>query len=167
MLLARGISGGCSSLGEFCPSAFVTREQMAAFIIRYLFGELFPYPLTPYFADVPQTNPFFKYVQKMKELGITDGCSTTPAMYCSKDTVTRRAMSKFLIRASMGDAFPYRATRPYFADVTAADPFFKYVQKLKDMGVTSGCSATQYCADDPPTREQMAAFLVRTFVLGF
>src|SRR5262249_1820859 len=48
---------------------------------------------------------------------------------------------------------------------TPTDPnynsFFKYIQKMKDVGITSGCSATTYCPNDPVTRGQMAVFIVR------
>ena len=37
---------------------------------------------------------------------------------------------------------------------------------MKDLGITSGCSFTQYCPDDPNTRGQISVFLARgLFVL--
>jgi hypothetical protein len=38
------------------------------------------------------------------------------------------------------------------------------VQKLRELGITIGCTATQYCPDVPITREQMAVFLTRAFL---
>jgi hypothetical protein len=76
---------------QFCPNDPVTREQAASFIIRAKMNNLFPTslstnpisvypgmadnfgiltPSTPYFSDVPATDPYYIYVQKMRELRI-------------------------------------------------------------------------------------------------
>ena len=71
---------------------------MAAFIIRAKFGETFSYTTTPYFSDVPSTNPFFKYVQKLKD----DGITTVTGTYGVDNIVTRAQMAAFLARAFLG-----------------------------------------------------------------
>lgn len=48
-----------------------------------------------------------------------------------------------------------------FTDVQAADSFCPSVQWLKNRGITTGCTATQYCPANPVTRAQMALFLNR------
>jgi S-layer homology domain len=100
----------------------------------------------------------------MKELGITAGCS--PTQYCPDDPVTRGQMAVFLIRAVLGitaqDTPPSPAT-PFFTDVPAAHPFFSFIQKMRELGITSGCTATTYRPDAPATRGQMAVFLIRAF----
>jgi hypothetical protein len=68
---------------------------MAAFIIRAKFGENSIYTTTPYFSDVPSTHTFFKYVQKMKDEGITAVTGT----YDVDNIVTRTQMAAFLARA--------------------------------------------------------------------
>jgi Beta-propeller repeat/S-layer homology domain len=161
LIKASGITSGCSPT-SYCPDLSTTRGQMAVFIIRALMGgDNFPFPATPYFTDVPVGNPFFRWIQKMRELGITSGCS--PVTYCPDAPVTRGQMSVFLIRALLGNTFNASAT-PYFTDVPANHPFFPFIQKMKEWGITSGCSATQYCPDDNTTRGQMAVFLVRAFL---
>jgi hypothetical protein len=160
-----GITAGCTTV-QYCPDASTTRGQMAVFIIRGLLRtDQFSYASVPYFEDVPASHPSFRYVQKMKELGITGGCSTTPARYCADDPVSRAQMAVFLIRSKYGDSFPFTQA-PYFSDVTGANSEFAYVQKLRDLGITSGCSATEYCGSASTTRAQMASFLVRTFLSG-
>jgi len=57
--------------------------------------------------------------------------------------------------------FSYTLT-PYFSDVPSAHVFFKYVQKLKDDGITSVTGT--YNVDSVVTRAQMAAFLARAFL---
>lgn len=56
--------------------------------------------------------------------------------------------------------FPF-APVPYFTDAPAGHPYFSSIQKLKDLGITTGCTASAYCPDASTTRGQMAVFLVR------
>jgi hypothetical protein len=157
--------GGCGP-AQYCPDSAITRAQMAVFLVRGVLGtDNFSFTATPYFADVQASHPQFKFIQKLRDLGITAGCSAAPAQFCPDYEVTRGQMSVFLVRSKAGDTFTYSKT-PYFTDVPANDPSFPYVQKMRDLGVTSGCSATQYCSTASNTRGQMAVFLVRTFLSG-
>lgn len=161
-LYDNGITTGCSNLPlMFCPGEVVNRAEMAAFIIRAKEGENFSFSSTPYFSDIPSSHWAFKYIQKLKELSITIGC--TADKYCANDTVNREQMAAFLIRAKEGESFTYSPT-PYFSDVAADDWAFKYIQRLKELGITTGCTAKGYCPADAVTREQMAAFLGRAFL---
>lgn len=166
LLRENNVTQGCSAVPPlYCPDQTTTRGQMAVFIIRSLFkSDTFPYPATPYFSDVPSGHPFFRYIQKMRELNITSGC--TPTTYCPDAPISRGQMAVFLVRAALaltpGQLFPYHPS-PYFTDVAAQDPFFPFIQKLRELGITSGCSASAYCPGDPVTRGQMAVFLIRSF----
>jgi hypothetical protein len=138
---------------------------MAVFVIRSIFGDDFTFSNTPSFNDVPASHPFFKYIQKLKELGITTGCTTTT--FCPDSNVTRGEMAVFLVRGKLGglhqDNFPFPQTA-YFTDVPTTHGFFKFIQKLRELGITTGCTATSYCPGNPITREQMAVFLARGFL---
>ena len=72
---------------------------MAAFLIRAK-GLTQLFPATPSFVDVPASNPFFGYIERLKQQGITTGCNP-PAndLYCPLDNVPRQQMAAFLIRA--------------------------------------------------------------------
>lgn len=134
LLRRQNVTAGCSAT-EYGPGAVTTRGQMAVFIIRSLLGgDSFPFVGEPFFTDVPAAHPYFQFVQKMRELGITPGC-TAPA-YCPDAPVTRGEMAVFLIRARLwADApssFPY-PDAPFFADVGAAHPYFAFVQKMKQL----------------------------------
>jgi hypothetical protein len=154
----QGITQGCSQNPlSYCPSSNVTRGQMAAFIVRSLYGETFAYTQTPYFADVPTTNGFFKYVQKLRDVGITTSLGT----YGVDDNVTRGQMAAFIIRAKYGETFSYTSI-PYYMDVPADNIYFKYIQKLRDVGITT--TTGTYMINDFITRDQMAAFLARGFL---
>jgi S-layer homology domain len=58
---------------------------------------------------------------------------------------------------------PPAPTTPFFTDVPSTHPFFPFIQKLRELAITSGCAGTQYCPDSPTTRGQMAVFLIRAF----
>ena len=159
-IYTEGITVGCGQQGGnvyFCPTNYVTRGEMAAFIIRALFGETFNFNQTPYFSDVPENSVFFKYVQKLKEKGITVLENT----YFLNNDVTRGEMAAFIIRALFGEDFDYTQD-PYFSDVPQNNVFFKYVQKMKDMGIT--VLEGIYYVGNHITRGEMAAFLARGFL---
>ncbi len=157
---ADGITGGCqTSPPEYCPNDTVTRGEMAVFLVTTVMGgNTFTYTTTPYFTDVPSTNPFFKFIQKLKDLGITNGCSATT--FCPNSPVTRDETAAFVIRARY-ETTPYTyPSAPYFTDVPPTDPFFPFVQKMAQDGITGGCAPGLYCPGDTLTRGQMSVFVV-------
>jgi hypothetical protein len=156
----KAVTNGCSPT-EFCPNANTTRAQMAVFIVRSVLGtDDFTFPAAPYFQDVASTHPMFKWIQKLRQLGITQGCNLIH--FCPEDPVTRGQMAAFIIRAKFGTDLRH-STIPYFSDVPPNHIFFAHVQKLRQFGITTGCSATQFCVDSFTTRGQMAVFLTRAF----
>ena len=94
--LARaGITGGCGPR-RFCPSADVTRLQMAQFLDRAL--DL-PSTTTDYFDDDDGVSGEAS-VNALAKAGITGGCG--PRRYCPNSSVERGEMAAFLYRA-VGD----------------------------------------------------------------
>jgi glucose/arabinose dehydrogenase len=160
-LSARGVTTGCGG-GNYCPSQAVTREEMAAFIMRAL-GELNPPPPTMQrFTDVPPTNQFYAFIDRLAELMITQGCTQT--MYCPTGQVTRQQMAAFLMR-TLGELSPDVPSQPRFSDVPVTNPFAGFIDQLAIRGITLGCGVSNYCPLSSVTRAQMAAFLVRAFNL--
>jgi hypothetical protein len=165
LLRQAGVTGGCTAT-DYCPDGVTTRGQMAVFIVRSLFGgDSFGAPTVPQFTDVPATHPYFRHIQKLWELGVTTGCTATA--YCPDSPVTRGQMAVFTVRAKLrlagGPELVYHPL-PYFDDVDSTHPYFPFVQEMRDLGITSGCTASSYCANAPTTRGQMAVFLVRAFL---
>jgi len=158
------ITMGCNA-STFCPTDIVTRDQMAAFVIRAMLGNNFTYTTTPYFTDVPATSVYFPYIQKMADLGLTHGCSAT--MYCPSNPVPRMDAAVLIVRGKLeslfGNNFTYPTT-PFFSDVPASSPYFPYVQKMFELGLTLGCTATQFCPGNNLARQEMAVFLDRAFL---
>lgn len=84
--------------------------------------------------------------------------------FCPDEDFQRWVMGVWITRA-LGERPSEQGTR--FADVDGGRWWAARVERLAEMGVTSGCSAQplRYCPDRPVTRGQMAAFLVRAFDL--
>ena len=101
-LAAAGITQGCNPPDNdmFCPNDAVTREQMAAFLVRALGysddggGDIF---------DDDDGSIFETQIDKLATAGVTRGCNP-PAntMFCPTDEVTRGQMAAFLRRALAG-----------------------------------------------------------------
>lgn len=156
-----GITLGCSS-GSYCPANNVTRDQMAAFIIRAVEGEP-PACTNAPFLDVPIGSAFCKYIKRMKDLNITAGCSLTN--YCPSQIVTREQMAAFIIRALEGNpAAGYCGSSSPFADVPTTSVFCGHIKRLQERRITLGCGNGIYCPTALVTRDQMAAFLARAFL---
>jgi hypothetical protein len=93
-----GITGGCSvSPLMYCPSAKVSRAQMAVFLLKAKHGKDYQPPAaTGKFSDVPQGSFFEPWIEQLAEEGITAGCGA--GIYCPSSPVTRAQMAVFLTR---------------------------------------------------------------------
>ena len=163
-IYAAGITGGCGN-GNYCPQGLVTREQMAAFVIRALEGD----PATDYcggvapFSDVSPTAWSCPHIKRLVERSITGGCGGT--YYCPQGIVSREQVAAFIVRALEGEPpLDYCEGVAPFDDVAPTDWACRYIKRLVELGVTQGCGDGDYCPDASVTREQMAAFLARAFL---
>jgi hypothetical protein len=113
------------------------------------------------FAD-DDTSVFLSDIEWLAGEGITKGCNPPyNTLFCPNQTVTRGQMAAFLSRALDYPAAPDAG----FTD-TVGITFEADINKLAAAGVTKGCNPPdndRYCPNDPVTRGQMAAFLVRAF----
>ena len=115
------------------------------------------------FVDVPPGHTFFGDVEWLADEAITLGCN--PPLndrYCPDDPVTRGQMAAFLVRALN---LPPGTPGTFIDDDGIFEP---HIEALAEAGITLGCNPPdndRYCPDDPVTRGQMAAFLVRALNL--
>jgi hypothetical protein len=165
-LLHRGVTAGCAA-GAFCPTAPVTREQMAGFLLAA--DETLPVHHVPClagdrrrFSDVPETNPFCPWIEEMARRGIS-GCG--PDTFCPHDPVTRELMAVLVLRTLDPALDPPACATPVFSDVPASSPFCRWVEELARRGITAGCGGGRFCGGAVVTREQMAVFLTTAFGL--
>ena len=102
------------------------------------------------------------YIEAIAALGITKGCNPpVNDRYCPSEPVTRGEMAAFLARAL---DLPPSADNAFVDD--AASVFEGEINSLAHAGITKGCDPPlnqHFCPNDPVTRGQMAAFLVRAF----
>ncbi|HSE98328.1 MAG TPA: S-layer homology domain-containing protein, partial [Blastocatellia bacterium] len=157
----RGITVGCTATA-YCPNDPVTREQVAAFIMRTL-GEFDPPdPAMQRFADVPPSSVFYRFIDRLAELNITLGCGG--GNYCPAQLVPREQMAAFIIRA-LGEFDPPEPVTQRFIDVPPTNQFYRFIDRLAALNITQGCGPNIFCPNDTVTRGQMAALLVRAFDL--
>ena len=95
-----GITNGCGP-GYYCPDYYVTRAEMAIFLLRAMYGASYmPSDVWwNYFADVPVNYWAAFWVQALYDEKVTGGCATNPLRYCPDQYVTRAEMAVFLSRA--------------------------------------------------------------------
>ncbi len=164
-LVANGITAGCGG-GNYCPTATVTRAQMAVFLLRGNLGLCYtPPPATgTVFTDVPLGSFAAAYIEALSALGVTGGCGG--GNYCPSDAVTRAQMAVFLLRTQGGPTYtPPPCTTATFTDVPCSSGFSKWIYELVRRNITAGCGGGNYCPNDPVTRGQMAVFVSTTFGL--
>ena len=93
-LYAEGITSGCGG-GNYCPTATVTRDAMAVFLLRAEHGAGYlPPAAVGLFSDVPPGAPYANWIEQLANEGITSGCGV--GTYCPTATVTRGQMAVFL-----------------------------------------------------------------------
>jgi hypothetical protein len=162
-IAAEGITKGCNPPTNdlYCPSASVTRGQMAAFLVRAL--NLTDRLDDPFFDD--DDSIFEADIERLAAAGITRGCNPpTNDRFCPDGVVTREQMAAFLVRAlgysdsGGGDLFVDDDNSIFEADI----------DRLGTAGVTKGCNPPtndRYCPTSPVLRDQMASFLTRALKL--
>ncbi len=105
-------------------------------------------------------------IEAIAAMGITRGCNPpTVDRFCPGSNVTRAEMAAFLI-AALGEQ-PSPSFVGAFPDVPAGQWYTGYVERLKELGITTGNADGTYGPDRPVTRAEMAVFLNRAFQLGF
>ncbi len=161
-----GITLGCNppTNDMYCPAKDISRAEMAAFLIRALGEEGNLQPYQAIFPDVPDGQWFTPYVERLANLGITNGY--LDGTYRPNGVVNRAEMAAFLVRS-----FPPAVLAPptgIFTDAPATEWYAGAAEDLYGRAVTKGCSTSplKYCPNDPVKRDQMASFLARILGLG-
>jgi uncharacterized repeat protein (TIGR01451 family) len=114
-IAAAGVTLGCGTGANFCPTPLVTRSDMARFVARAIAGSDAAVPmattdpitlrsydcgtLTPslYFADIATSDTYCRHVHYLWSKDVVAGCAAGPPRYCPTSFVTRGQMAKFLV----------------------------------------------------------------------
>ena len=169
-LYAAGVTGGCNTNPMmFCPTATVTRDQMAVFLLRGIHGGGYnpPVATTSRYQDVPPGFWALSWIEELSNESLSGGCSAIPPKFCPASPVNRDQMAVFLLRAKYGANFVPPPATGVFTDVPTTYWAAPWIEKLAADGITGGCSTSpkKFCPGSAVTRDQMAVFLVRTFNL--
>ncbi len=117
--------------------------------------------IVPYtFADVPPTNPFWNFIERVYEAGVTAGCGGDN--YCPAASTTREQMAVFVLRADDSTFVPPPCGAPMFNDVPASSPFCRWIEELARRRSSTGCGGGAYCPGSSVSRAQMAVFALAT-----
>ena len=116
-----------------------------------------------YFGDVSGTHE--AGVDALAAEGLLEGTECGPGLLCPDRPIERWVIAVWLVRAVDGSD-PVDRPVGRFGDVPSDVWWATHVERLAELGVTSGCGdGSRFCPDDPVTRGQMATFLVRAFKL--
>ncbi|HSJ35610.1 MAG TPA: BACON domain-containing protein [Acidimicrobiia bacterium] len=157
-IAALGITLGCNPPANtlYCPDDYVTRQQMASFLVRTF--DLPPAPAGQFTDTAGSVHE--NDINALAASGITRGCNP-PAndQYCPRDVVTRGQMAAFMARGlGLADV-----AENFFTDDNG-NIFEPQINAIARVGITRGCNPpanTEYCADNPVRRDEMASFLSR------
>ncbi len=168
-----GVTGGCGGV-NYCPANSTLRKQMAVFLLKSALGAGYVPPAATGIFDDVAADAFQPWIEDLYNRGITGGCAggppPAPISYCPDAEVKRKQMAVFLLKTLLGSGYVPPAATGIFDDVPA-DGFQAFIEDLYNRGITGGCAGgpppapISYCPENPVTRGQMSAFLVKTFLL--
>ncbi|HUS16534.1 MAG TPA: YCF48-related protein [Chloroflexia bacterium] len=181
-LSGRGILGGYAD-GTFRPYNDLTRGQLAKIVANAAgYSEQ---PASQTFADVPPTQPFYVFVERIAQRSIVSGYACgAPGEPCDAQqrpyfrpaaAVTRAQIAKIVANAAGYSGQPAAQT---FADVAPGHAFYTWVEQIAAHGTISGytCGGTGEPCDaqsrpyfrpgQSSTRGQTAKIVANTFFPG-
>jgi SpoIID/LytB domain protein len=154
---------------QYVPTLAVNRAQMATFLARMLDrvdpGILGPADGVNRFTDVATTSPHVAAVNRLARAGIVSGGAggAPPSTFAPDAVVSRGQMASFVARALQRvTGTPTCATiRDFFAD-DAGDAHEACINGLTALAIVGGTGPGRYSPARPVTRDQLAAFVMRT-----
>ncbi len=162
-LLSRGVAG----LGLIAPRA--RRCYMPVVVAVAVLSAALP-PLIAVaedddaYRDVPADAYYAVPVQTLAADGIFDGTLCDDG-FCPSEPIDRKTMAVWVVRV-LDVEDPPTISRTRFNDVDAASFFAPFIERMAELGITTGCSdGSSFCPDRQVTRAEMAVFLSRSYNL--
>ncbi len=118
-------------------------------------------PSSPPFADVDPSSFAFADIACIRDLGLTTG--TGDNTFSPAGLVTREQMSAFLARLWRTQRVDCDETSMVFVDVEPSSFAYGDISCIYGLGITTGVGPTTFAPGGLVTREQMAAFVARTW----
>ena len=118
------------------------------------------------FVDVDAGSPHWGSITELAGAGVLVGTECGEGRFCPGDGITRRTFAVWLVRVLDG-GLARSSQHGVFDDVDEDAWDAPYITRLAELGVTAGCSSDppRFCPDRVVSREQMATFLVRAFLM--
>lgn len=136
-----------------------TKQIIAALMVFTLTGALVPSGQaaeTSVFSDVPETAWFAEAVNWCIANDIMSG--VTSASFAPDAAMTRASTAEALYRAAGRPAVTHTS---HFSDVSASASYSNAVSWIAEQGIMSGYGGGTFGAENPVTREQLAAIFWR------
>ncbi len=114
---------------------------------------------TDWFVD-DNGNTHEQDINRIAQLGITQGCSTNPPRFCPDQSVTRAEMATFILRTLNMNPTANRTLT--FSDVPEGKWYADYVHAFAETGVDMGHNG-MWRPTEPLTRLEMAQWLTTAF----
>ena len=158
-LESRGIFVG-TECGEslFCPDEPALRKTIAVWLVRALEDDNPQLLEASRFDDVDAKGFWAKYIERLAELGITNGCGK--GRFCPEGQISRAHLAVFLTRAY--DLLEV-AAGPGFADVDQDAWYLSAVHAVSAAGLIDRCQSEteSFCPGEPVTRVELAVAIAR------
>jgi hypothetical protein len=146
--------------GTYEPLRSVRRDQMAAFLARYLYRSGVPLPANARDAFPDDDDSVHEpWINALTELGVIGG--RADGRFAPSGEVTRGQMATFLARAiPLATGAPLPNTTDFFAD-DSGDVHEPAINKVTEARIAGGTTDGRYRAGAAVRRDQMASFLSR------
>ena len=117
------------------------------------------------YPDVPADTYYTVPVQDLGAAGVFDGTLCVDG-FCPEGRINRKTMAVWTVRVVDGQD-PPAISRSRFSDVDPAGFHARFVERMAELGITTGCGdGSVFCPDGTVTRAQMAVSLSRAFNLA-
>lgn len=121
--------------------------------------EVKPDPSAPKYTDAAKISSWaINSVMKATTLGFMQGTSTENPKFEPKRQLTRAEFAALVVKFAGVEPV---LTDAGFKDVSKQDWYYGYVAAAKEKGLMSGVTETSFAPNQPITRQEMAAVLVR------
>jgi hypothetical protein len=146
--------------GTFGPGKNVTREQVAAMLIRIL-GMATSTPSTPPFPDVATERWSAPQIAVAKTLGYVQGYDD--GLFMPDKLMTRAELATLLVRDAEARGEQFTGTPQAFTDVPADNWYAEYVAKASAIGLVNGYDDGTFRPETPVTRAEAVVMINRAF----
>lgn len=170
-----GYTAGCStSPMMYCPDTILDRAQSAVFMLRGQIGSGYTPPAAPWTTFGDDWTGFEwaePWAEGMYQEGLTQGCQSSPLMYCPATQLPRVEASVFGLRMKYGVNYtPPAASGTLFADFPSTDPSYWAIDwaeqayldgLLPACGTDSGTGKPMFCPSQLVDRGWGAYLIVK------